>query len=247
MLDIAKKASLAAGKKILEIYNSNDFAIQLKGDCSPLTKADQAAHDIIMSFLEPLGIPVLSEEGRFIPYSERSKWDYFWITDPLDGTKEFIKRNGEFTVNIALVNQGKPTLGVVYAPVLDKLYSGAKGLGVTLNITGKVKNLLKRRQADMSKAGIKVVTSRSHLNKATQLFIDHLDSPEVICMGSSLKFMLIAEGKAHIYPRFALTMEWDTAAAHAILLELGSDVVDPLGNSLEYNKENLLNPYFKAV
>lgn len=246
LLDIAKKASLAAGQKILKVYNSGDFAVELKGDNSPLTKADQAAHDIIMSFLEPHGIPVLSEEGRFIPYTERSQWEYLWIVDPLDGTKEFIKRNGEFTVNIALVKQGKPILGVVYAPVLNKLYAGAVGLGVTLTVGDNVKSLVKKSEADMSKPGLRVVASRSHLNQATQAFLDKLNAPKIVSMGSSLKFMLIAEGNAEVYPRFAPTMEWDTAAAHALLLELEGNVVDQKGISLQYNKENLLNPYFRV-
>lgn len=246
LLDIAKKASLTAGQKILEVYNSDDFAVELKGDNSPLTKADKAAHDIIMSFLEPHGIPVLSEEGRAIPFTERSHWEYLWIVDPLDGTKEFIKRNGEFTVNIALVKQGRPILGVVYAPVLNKLYAGAEGLGVMLTTEDDVRHLKKKSEPDLTKSGLRVVASRSHLNESTQAFLDELNAPEIVSMGSSLKFMLIAEGQADVYPRFAPTMEWDTAAAHAVLLELDSDVVDQQGNSLQYNKEDLLNPYFKA-
>lgn len=246
LLDIAKEASLLAGQKILEIYNSDDFEIELKGDNSPLTKADKAAHDIIMSLLEPKGIPVLSEEGRDISYAERGEWEYLWVVDPLDGTKEFIKRNGEFTVNIALVKQGKPILGVVYAPVLDKLYAAAEGLGATLTKGEDTIKLAKRQALDLSESNLKVVASRSHLNDETQAFLDKLTNPEIISMGSSLKFMVIAEGEADVYPRFAPTMEWDTAAAHAVLRELGGKVTNPEGGSLVYNKENLLNPYFRA-
>lgn len=157
LLSIAKEASLRAGQSILEIYNSNDFSVELKGDNSPLTKADKAAHDVIMSFLEPTGIPVLSEEGRDIPYEERKEWEYLWVVDPLDGTKEFIKRNGEFTVNIALVKAGTPILGVVYAPVLDKLYAGVEGLDVTLTIGGITSSLVRREELDLSKPGLRVV------------------------------------------------------------------------------------------
>lgn len=246
LLSIAKKASLEAGQRILEIYNSDDFAVELKGDNSPLTKADKAAHEVIMSFLEQKEIPVLSEEGRDIPYAERGQWQYLWVVDPLDGTKEFIKQNGEFTVNIALVRNGRPILGVVYAPVLDKLFVGAEGLGVTLTIGDSSSSLVKGEGLDLTKEGLRVVASRSHLNDDTQRFLDQLVAPEIVSMGSSLKFMMLAEGLADVYPRFAPTMEWDTAAAHAILVELGGEVVDQKGNSLYYNKQDLLNPYFRA-
>lgn len=246
LLGIAKEASLRAGDKILEIYNSDDFSIELKGDNSPLTRADKAAHEVIMSFLEPTEIPVLSEEGRDIPYEERKNWEYLWVVDPLDGTKEFIKRNGEFTVNIALVHNGSPVLGVVYAPVLDKLYAGVDGLGGTLTIGDSMSELQNREALDLSQPGLRVVASRSHLNDDTQAFLDQLISPEIVSMGSSLKFMVIAEGLADVYPRFAPTMEWDTAAAHAVLRAIGGKVVRQDGTSLEYNKGNLLNPYFKA-
>ncbi|MFY0593227.1 3'(2'),5'-bisphosphate nucleotidase CysQ [Roseivirga sp.] len=246
LLEIAKEASLLAGSKILEIYNSNDFVVEIKGDNSPLTKADKAAHEIIMSFLEPTGIPVLSEEGREISYNERKKWEFLWIVDPLDGTKEFIKRNGEFTVNIALVRNQQPILGVVYAPVLDKLYAGAKAIGASLISKEGIRVLKPKVRLDLTKPNLKVVASRSHLNEETQAFLNNLKQPEIVSMGSSLKFMVIAEGNADVYPRFAPTMEWDTAAAHAILEELGGKVSNLDGNSLIYNKENLLNPYFSA-
>ena len=242
-MEIAKEASLLAGAKILEIYNSDDFAVELKGDNSPLTKADKAAHEIIMSFLEPTDIPVLSEEGRDIAYEERGAWEYLWVVDPLDGTKEFIKRNGEFTVNIALIRNQEPILGVVYAPVLNKLYAAAEGAGATLKVADQESVLNTKEELDLTRPNLKVVASRSHLNDDTQAFLDQLTNPEIVSMGSSLKFMVIAEGNADVYPRFAPTMEWDTAAAHAVLKELGGKVTDPKGESLKYNKENLLNPY----
>jgi 3'(2'), 5'-bisphosphate nucleotidase len=246
LLEIAKKASLKAGEAILKIYETEDFSVEHKKDDSPLTKADKAAHLVIMSFLEGTDIPVLSEEGRDIPYSERKNWKYLWIVDPLDGTKEFIKRNGEFTVNIALVRDGQPILGVVYAPVMDKLYYGAEGLSAFLQYQGNQTELLNAKTLDLNKRGIKVVASRSHLNDETREFLEQLNHPEIVSMGSSLKFMMLAEHKADVYPRFAPTMEWDTAAAHAILCQLGREVVDPEGTSLIYNKENLLNAYFRA-
>ncbi|OEK06792.1 3'(2'),5'-bisphosphate nucleotidase CysQ [Roseivirga misakiensis] len=246
LLETAKEASLIAGKKILEIYNSDDFEVELKGDNSPLTKADIAAHDIIVSFLEPTNLPILSEEGRDIPYNERKNWKYIWIVDPLDGTKEFIKRNGEFTVNIALIRNQEPILGVVYAPVLDKLYAAAEGLGGTLKTKKDISRLNPIDQLDLTKPKLRVVASRSHLNEETQAFLDKLNEPEIVSMGSSLKFMVIAEGNADVYPRFAPTMEWDTAAAHAVLNELNGKVFAQDGKSLEYNKKNLLNPYFRA-
>ena len=246
LLGIAKKASLKAGDAILKVYETEDFSIEHKKDDSPLTKADRAAHLVIMSFLGDTDIPVLSEEGRNISYDERKHWEYLWIVDPLDGTKEFIKRNGEFTVNIALVRNGKPILGVVYAPVIDKLYYAAEGVGALLECQGIQTKLPVTQGLDIKKRGLKVVASRSHLNDKTREFLDGLNDPEIVSMGSSLKFMMLAENKADIYPRFAPTMEWDTAAAHAILRELGREVVDSEGNSLIYNKESLLNPYFSA-
>jgi 3'(2'), 5'-bisphosphate nucleotidase len=246
LLEIAKEASLKAGEAILKVYETENFSVEHKKDDSPLTKADKAAHLVIMSFLQGTDIPVLSEEGRDIPYSERKNWKYLWIVDPLDGTKEFIKRNGEFTVNIALVRDGRPILGVVYAPVMDKLYYGAEGLSAFLQYQGNQTELLNAKTLDLNKRGIKVVASRSHLNDETREFLEKLNQPEIVSMGSSLKFMMLAEHKADVYPRFAPTMEWDTAAAHAILCELEREVVDPNGNSLVYNKENLLNAYFRA-
>lgn len=239
---LAKKASLEAGKAILEIYNSADFGVEIKGDDSPLTKADQAAHKVIVSFLEKTGLPILSEEGRAIPYEERKNWEYFWMVDPLDGTKEFIKKNGEFTVNIALIHAGKPVLGVVYAPVLEWLYwgNGEEGAWKQESLLSPIK-LEKPANTEVKT----IVASRSHLSPDTQKFIDQYPGAEVISMGSSLKFMLVAEGKAQIYPRFAPTMEWDTAAAQGVVIANGSSVINWTEKvELSYNKSNLLNAWF---
>ncbi|PWI30072.1 3'(2'),5'-bisphosphate nucleotidase [Flavobacteriaceae bacterium LYZ1037] len=232
----------AAGKAILEIYNADDFGVEIKADESPLTLADKAAHKIIVEGLKESDIPLLSEEGKSIDFSERQKWSEFWMVDPVDGTKEFIKRNGEFTVNIALIRDNKPVFGVVYAPVLDKLYYGGKGMGAFMMHKDEITVLeVSKNKSDI----VRIVASRSHLNQDTQDFIDQFETTEIVSLGSSLKFMLVAEGKADIYPRFAPTMEWDTAAAHAVLLGLEIDVIEPTTKqSLQYNKADLLNPYF---
>ncbi|MEN2283874.1 3'(2'),5'-bisphosphate nucleotidase CysQ [Algoriphagus sp. SE2] len=245
LTSLAKKASLEAGKAILEIYNSSDFGVEMKGDNSPLTKADQAAHKVIVGSLEKTSLPILSEEGRDISYEERKNWGYFWMVDPLDGTKEFIKKNGEFTVNIALIHHGRPILGVVYAPVLEWLYWGNEKEGAWKQEGKKQVTQLKNQHSIEVKT---IVASRSHLSKETQEFIDQYPGVEVISMGSSLKFMLVAEGKAQIYPRIAPTMEWDTAAAHGVVLSMGGEVLQlPSHEPLIYNKENLLNPSFVTL
>lgn len=239
IIEAARNASIA----ILEVYRSDDFNVELKGDDSPLTRADKAAHQAIVKELEKTEFPILSEEGRAISYEERKKWEYFWMVDPLDGTKEFIKKNGEFTVNIALIHNSEPILGVVYAPVLDKMYFGGKDHGAYLSVNTEKEQALElvKNETDT----VRVVASRSHLNKDTQDFIDQYPKAETVSMGSSLKFMLIAESKADVYPRFAPTMEWDTAAAHAVLRGLGIEVINQEDQKpLRYNKENLLNPYF---
>jgi 3'(2'), 5'-bisphosphate nucleotidase len=244
LLEIAKEASIAAGADILEIYESGDFSIEAKSDNSPLTLADKAAHNKIVSFLDKTGIPILSEEGREIPYSERSKWEYFWMLDPLDGTKEFIKKNGEFTVNIALIHKGVPVLGVVYPPVLNEIYWAVKGSGSYKQVGDNIEQLsVSKNQLDQS--GLKIVASRSHMSKETEEYLAKLKSPEIVSKGSSLKFLLVASGVADVYPRFGPTMEWDTAAAHIIVTEAGGSVTLEDGKTkLSYNKENLLNPYF---
>ncbi|WP_421764121.1 3'(2'),5'-bisphosphate nucleotidase CysQ [Ekhidna sp.] len=244
LLEVAKKASLAAGREILKIYESGDFSVEAKSDNSPLTIADKAAHDKIVSFLEDTNIPILSEEGRTIPYEERSKWEYFWMVDPLDGTKEFIKKNGEFTVNIALIKDGVPILGVVHPPVIGDLYWGLKEEGAFREINGDVEEL-KASTRSLTDTGLKVVASRSHMSDKTQEFVNSLKEPEVVSKGSSLKFLLVASGEADVYPRFGPTMEWDTAAAHAIVSEAGGSVVkEDETTPLSYNKDNLLNPSF---
>lgn len=247
LLEIAIKASEAASKQILEVYHSKDFETEMKGDNSPLTVADRRAHQVITKHLEQTGLPILSEEGKDIPYEIRKKWKRFWMVDPLDGTKEFIKRNDEFTVNIALIEDQQPILGVLAVPVTGVVYYAAKGVGAfkKLNDLGFRIYDLKQSQMTNHKSEIKVVASRSHMNQETEDFISKLGKTEVVSAGSSLKFMLLAEGKADIYPRFGPTMEWDTAAAHGIVKELGVNVVNATTNlELTYNKSDLLNPFF---
>jgi 3'(2'), 5'-bisphosphate nucleotidase len=239
---LAKEAALAAGQEILKIYESADFGVEIKDDDSPLTKADQAAHNVIVSFLEKTGLPILSEEGKAIPYDTRKNWEYFWMVDPLDGTKEFIKRNGEFTVNIALIHRERPILGVLYAPVLQWLYWGSAAAGAWKQ---KGSNEAFQMKKEHSKEVKTIVASRSHLSQETQAFIEQYPGVEVISMGSSLKFMLVAEGKAQVYPRFAPTMEWDTAAGQAICEYAGLEVIDwRTKENMLYNREELLNNWF---
>ncbi|MDR6299812.1 3'(2'),5'-bisphosphate nucleotidase CysQ [Mesonia maritima] len=236
-------ASRDAGIEIMEVYNSENFDVEQKNDHSPLTRADKLANEAILEKLRETDFPVLSEEGKQVSYEERKKWEYFWMIDPLDGTKEFIKQNDEFTVNIALIHKNEPILGVVYAPALDKLYYGGKGIGAfkSENMDPQVELKLIKHE----KGPTKIVASRSHLNKETEEFIAKYKNAETLSMGSSLKFMLLADSDADIYPRFSPTMEWDTAAAHAILRGLDLDVIDIENDRpLRYNKENLLNPNF---
>jgi len=250
LLSIAKEAALKAGQAILDIYETDDFDVDCKADDSPLTKADKKGHDVIVSFLEKTNLPILSEEGTSIPYDLRKNWKQYWCVDPLDGTKEFIKRNGEFTVNIALIENGIPILGVVFVPVLNKLFYGLKGDGAWLEIA-EYKETLKSKTTPTDlvlfkkQEGLRIVASRSHLSQETEDFINELSNPTTVSMGSSLKFLILAENEADIYPRFAPTMEWDTAAAHGVLLGLGYQVYGHLSlQPLVYNKENLLNPHF---
>lgn len=259
LLRIAIKASLRAGEEILEVYKTT-VTVEMKEDRSPLTLADKNAHKCIMSILLPYDIPVLSEEGKDIPYPERSKWPLFWLVDPLDGTKEFIKKNGEFTVNIALIKKGKPVLGVVFVPVTGDLYYGGLGWGsrklkVEKEDTGKflIPDILSGQKLPVEKPGrpYTVVCSRSHMSKETEEFVNTLKKDhhglEFASKGSSIKLCLIAEGTADIYPRFAPTMEWDTAAGHAVVEYSGANVKEAGSDRpLEYNKEDLLNPWFIA-
>jgi 3'(2'), 5'-bisphosphate nucleotidase len=245
LLELAISAATQASHEILKIYRSGDFQAEAKGDKSPLTIADRNAHRTIVGILQSSNIPVLSEEGKAIPYDTRKNWEYFWMVDPLDGTKEFIKRNDEFTVNIALIHKKAPILGVVAVPVSGDVYYATSGQGAYLKRNGRAVKLAARPPVDLDRKGLRVVASRSHMNPETQAFIDSLQEATLVSAGSSLKFLLVAEGKADVYPRYAPTMEWDTAAAHAIVLETGLKVLQyGTDEPLVYNKEDLLNPYF---
>jgi len=250
-IDIQKIIAIAkeAGAAIMQIY-AKDFDVAFKADASPLTEADKAANAIICDALQKLypHIPMLSEENKAADYSERKNWEYLWVIDPLDGTKEFIKKNGEFTVNIALVHNGIPVLGVVYAPALETTYYAKQGLGAFKEQKGDSRKLPETSNQTPEKQ-LTVVASRSHLSPETETFIDGLrqktESVTMTSIGSSLKLCLVAEGKADYYPRLAPTMEWDTAAAQAVVLESGKQVINHETNQpLTYNKENLLNPWF---
>ena len=250
-IDIKEIVTLAkqAGDAIMEVYQK-DFEVEFKADQSPLTEADKAAHIIIEKGLlalnqqKGLNIPLLSEEGRDIPYDTRKNWDYFWLVDPVDGTKEFVKKNGEFTVNIALIHNDTPVLGVVYAPALNTMYWAKKGEGAF-----KDNQKLPLKTAEQ-RGTFKVVASRSHMSQETKDFIEAIETSkekELVSIGSSLKLCLVAEGEADIYPRLGPTMEWDTGAAHAIVSEAGLQLQkyeDGVFSKHLYNKENLLNGWF---
>ncbi|ABB43925.1 3(2),5 -bisphosphate nucleotidase [Sulfurimonas denitrificans DSM 1251] len=242
-IETVKKIAQEAGDAIMKIY-TKDFHIEYKDDSSPLTEADIKANEIICSSLFKLypNIPILSEENKIPEYKTRKNWEYYWCIDPIDGTKEFIKKNGEFTVNIALIHKNSPILGVVYAPALNGMYWALQGKGAFFN-----GEKLPLKINSNKKEKLLVVVSKSHLSPQTQVFIDNLDTKEVeqLSVGSSLKLCMVAEGSADIYPRLAPTTEWDTAAADAIVRESGKmsyqfDTEIPL----VYNKENLLNPWF---
>lgn len=265
----AIRAALEAGRAILDVYHS-DFAVEHKEDKSPITLADRRAHEIIVRHLSGFDIPILSEEGRNIPYEERKDWHILWIVDPLDGTKEFIKRNGEFTVNIALVRQGSPVMGVVFVPDQDTLYVASGDLGSYKLADRNILELLTAGQANAAGAAsldnilsravtlplarsekrlFTIMGSRSHLSKEVEDFVaeKRREYGEVtfISAGSSLKLCLVAEGKADIYPRLGPTMEWDIAAGHIVAEAAGARVLrHDNGKPLIYNKENLLNPWF---
>jgi len=267
----AIQASLEAGRAILDVYNS-DFTVETKADSSPLTLADMRSHEIIVSHLRIFDIPILSEEGREVSYRERQKWEVLWIVDPLDGTKEFVSRNGEFTVNVALVKNGTVTVGVVYIPDKRILYFAAPGMGayrlagvqakelsqvskgtsvshVVGDIVGRAQRLPVIRTMNIP---LVVAGSRSHATAELEKFIEekrreHGDVT-VISAGSSLKFCLVAEGRADVYPRFGPTMEWDTAAGQAVAENAGAEVLDFATRfPLVYNKEDLRNPSFIVI
>ncbi len=245
LLHIAITAAEEASKQILTVYHSGDFHAEAKGDNSPLTLADKKGHEAIAKILQSSNLPLLSEEGRSIPYDERKGWDYFWMVDPLDGTKEFLKRNGEFTANIALIHNGIPILGVVAVPVTGDVFYADEINGGFVKRNGATTKLEKRKPIDLAQPALRVVASRSHMSEETQEFINNLKEPTLVSQGSSLKFMLLAEGKADVYPRFAPTMEWDTAAAHAIVKAVGLHVFQHgTGVEVVYNKIDLLNPWF---
>ena len=258
-------AAKRAGDAILEVYGS-DFAVEQKDDKSPLTLADKRSHEIIMDVLQQTitvnnsTVPILSEEGKEIPYDERKEWEYFWLVDPLDGTKEFVKRNGEFTVNIALIHKHKPVLGIIYIPVKDVFYFAAINFGTyklenSEILTGdlSIKELIDKSERlplnNNNKASLTVIGSRSHTSEEFSEFVKRLNEKygnvEFISSGSSLKLCLVAEGIADVYPRFGPTMEWDTAAGQAIAEQAKCTVMDTQTNEpLSYNKNNLLNPFF---
>ncbi len=244
-LDSVKQIAQAAGKRIMEVY-ATDFSVTQKDDKSPLTLADMAAHETIVTELKKItpDLPILSEESANIPYSERRAWQRYWLVDPLDGTREFVKRNGEFTVNIALIDDHKPILGVVYVPVTGVTYFAALGSGAFKQLPGQPSTPIKVRSCP--KESMIVAGSRSHANESLQQFIEGLDAEvELVSIGSSLKFCLVAEGKADVYPRFGPTSEWDTAAAQCVVEQAGGYLMDTQSQPLRYNtKESLLNPYF---
>ncbi|MFW5750665.1 MAG: 3'(2'),5'-bisphosphate nucleotidase CysQ [Planctomycetota bacterium] len=237
----------AAGQRIAEIYATHTGAHQTKADDSPLTTADLASHTLICKQLDTLdpAIPVLSEESAAIPHAQRVDWQRFWLVDPLDGTKEFLKRNGEFTVNIALIDHGMPVLGVVHAPMLARSYIGGPDGARRVDGVGSAASARSIHvRAHRPGEPWQVVASRSHRNAETEAYLAGLGAHECVAMGSSLKLCLVAEGAAHIYPRLGPTMEWDTAAAHAVVRAAGGSVHDLDGRELRYNKPDLHNPHF---
>ena len=238
------KIADAASEKVMSIYMT-DFKVNYKADESPITAADIASHNVIVEGLSNLSqdIPILSEEGAEIPWSERKHWQRFWLIDPIDGTKDFTQRTDEFTVNIALIENGEPILGVVTAPALKEAYWGLRGQGAyKRDNTGHVQRITVAEPGEAKR----VVASKNHLNEDTKAFIDKLGAHELVQAGSSLKFCKIAEGHADIYPRLAPTCEWDTGAAHAVLLAAGGKVETLEGKPLQYGKEDVLNPHFVA-
>ena len=272
----ALAAAIEAGRAILDVYRSSDFKVEEKADKSPLTLADQRSHEIIVKRLGKLDLPILSEEGKDIPYKERKRWGTYWLIDPLDGTKEFIKKNGEFTVNIAIIRNRKPAAGVIYVPDKNVLYYALDDLGsfkagsiddiesVIRQSTGPATKIVAEALEDITDAStalpfndsanrpFTIIGSRSHASPELEAFVEEKRQEhgevEFISAGSSLKLCLVAEGKADIYPRTGPTMEWDTAAGQAIAENAGCKVLQyDTSEPLIYNKENLLNPWFVVL
>ena len=239
--------AIEAGDRILEVY-ATDFDVQSKADASPLTQADLASHKVIAAGLETLtpDIPVISEEEGLPPFSERSQWRRYWLIDPLDGTKEFVNRNGEFTVNIALIEDHCPVIGVVHVPVSRKTYSGCEGHGAAVRDSDG--NTSEIHVSAATRKPVRVVGSRSHRGASLDAYLDNLGDYDLVPMGSSLKFCVVADGAADVYPRLGPTSEWDTAAAQAVVEQAGGSVVELDGKPLSYNaKEDILNPWFLVI
>lgn len=256
LINEAIRAAILAGRTIKEEYASADYTIFIKADQTPVTRADHQAHQIILNELKATALPVLSEEGEHFDYSERKKWQLYWLVDPLDGTKEFIKRTDDFTVNIALIDQNRSIAGVIYSPVSAELYVGIPGTG-SYKLENPDKNctfeLIQQKGIklpfDQTKGEFRVAVSRSHLNPETEIYIENLrklhGSVRLILRGSSLKTCMVAEGTADTYPRYGKTMEWDTAAGHAIARAAGKNIYQTdMKTELTYNKESLYNPHF---
>lgn len=257
-LGVALRAALKAGEAIMDVYRESNIEAVYKPDNSPVTEADRKASGIINEFLLPTGFNIINEEEVNVPFEVRSKWEEYWLVDPLDGTREFLKKNGEFTVNIAMIKNNFPVLGVIYAPDKGVLYYGLDGMGAyrltweegvqrMINTANSVK-IEANRKVDKS-GKLMIVASRSHMDKETQKFINsktrEYKGSEIVGAGSSLKLCMVAEGTAHIYPRFGTTMEWDTAAGQAIAENAGASVLMwPEGGRVRYNKEDLRNPAF---
>jgi 3'(2'), 5'-bisphosphate nucleotidase len=238
--------AVQAGQAILEVY-ATDFDVQEKGDESPLTQADLASHRCIVAGLSVLtpDIPIISEEEGLPSFAERGQWQRYWLIDPLDGTKEFVNRNGEFTVNIALIDSHRPIFGVVHVPVQDKTYIGCEGQGSELRDGGTTTPI---RVASSSNDPVRIVGSRSHRGSSLDAFLEKVGDTDMVPMGSSLKFCVVAEGRADIYPRLGPTSEWDTAAAQAVVEQAGGKVLELDGKPLSYNaKEDILNPWFVVI
>jgi 3'(2'), 5'-bisphosphate nucleotidase len=246
LLDAVAGIAESAGAAILEVYGT-DFAVEAKEDESPITAADRRAHDVIRAALGalPVQTPILSEEARAVPWEVRRHWTEYWLVDPLDGTKEFVNRNGQFTVNIALVRAGRPVLGVVHVPVTGTTYGGIVGRGAWRRTNGGEQEPIEVRPLDGGP--VRVVGSRSHRGPDLDGYLERLGPHEMVPMGSSLKFCVVAEGGADVYPRLGPTSEWDTAAAEAVLTAAGGRVVASNGQPMRYNKgPDLLNPWFIA-